>query len=332
MRTPLQRIRLGAILLGLILAASVIGYRWMGRTWLDATYMVVITVATVGYGEHSELPPAEQALTIAVILFGISAWVYTIGGLIQLMTQGEIAKVLGARRMTQEIRDLHRHVIVCGFGRMGQILAGELHHHKRPFVVIDNHPERVMLAGTFGYLVYNGDAAEEDVLQSVGILRAQTLVTVLPNDAANVFITLTSRNLNRGLQIIARGELQSTHKKLVQAGADRVVLPASIGAMRIASMVTRPATVDLLELVSGPKTMDIEVEELKILESCSLVTKTLEQTVGLRRHGLLTVALGRAEGSLTFNPPPAQAFAVGDTLIVMGRPDDLVRFRKEYSV
>ncbi len=230
MNVALRRIRWGAILLAVILAASVCGYRLLGRSWLDALYMVVITVATVGFGEHTDLPPAEQVLTIAVILFGISAWVYTVGGFLQWMTEGELEKALGARRMTSEIHHLQQHVIVCGFGRMGQMLAHDLRCAKQRFVIIENDPQRVILAESLEYLVYSGDATEEDVLTAVGIERAKTLVVALPNDAASVFITLTVRNLNRDLQIIARGEQPSTQKKLVQAGADRVVLPATIGA------------------------------------------------------------------------------------------------------
>lgn len=332
MNVPLRRIRRGAIFLALVLLLSIVGYRLMGRSWLDAAYMVVITVATVGYGEHSDLSPAEQAFTIGVILFGISASVYTIGGLIQMMTQGEIEKVLGARRMTHEIRQLDRHVIVCGFGRMGQMLAHELHRGRRPFVVIDNDPGRVVLAESLEYLVYNGDATDEGVLQAVGIERAQTLVTALPNDAANVFITLTSRNLNRGLQIIARGEQPSTQKKLVQAGADRVVLPAAIGALRIAAMITRPATVDLLELVAGPKTMDVEVNEWAVPATSALVAKTVEAVEARRKHRLLVVAVRRKEGNLIFNPDGDFVFAADDTIILMGRPDDLERFRQEQGI
>ena len=192
MNVPLRRIRRGAILLGLILAASIVGYRMLGRSWLDAAYMVVITVGTVGFGEHSDLPPAEQLWTMAVIIFGISASAYTIGAILQFITEGEIEKVLGARRMTTEIRSLHQHVVVCGFGRMGQMLTQELRRSKQPFVVIDDDPQRVALAETLEYLAYNGDATEEEVLLAVGVERAKTLVVALPNDAASVFITLTA--------------------------------------------------------------------------------------------------------------------------------------------
>jgi len=332
MNLPLRRIERGAILLGLILAASIVGYHLLGRDWLDAAYMVVITVASVGFGEHSDLPPAEKIFTMAVIIFGISAAVYTIGGVLQLITEGELEKALGAHRMTTDIQNLRGHVVICGFGRMGQMLAHELRRGKHAFVVIENDAQRVALAQSLDYLVQHGDATEEEVLQATGVEHARTLVVALPNDAASVFITLTARNLNRRLQIIARGEQPSTQKKLVQAGADRVVLPAAIGALRIATMITRPSMVDLLELVAGPKTLDVEVNEWVVPATSLLVGKTVDAIEARRRHKLLVVAVRHAEGNLVFNPDGDFTFAAQDTIVVMGRPADLERFRQENEI
>lgn len=332
MNVPLKRIRGGAVLLALIIVASICGYRLLGRSWLDAVYMVVITVATVGFGEHSDLPPAEQILTIMVIVLGISAAAYTFGGVLQWMTEGELERVIGARRMAQEFSKLDKHVIVCGFGRMGQTLATELRQGNTPFAVVDKMRDRIALAESLGYIALLGDATEEDVLRTAGIERAKTLVVALPNDAASVFITLTGRNLNRGLQIIARGEQPSTQKKLMQAGADRVVLPATIGALRIASMITRPSMVDLVELVAGPKRLDVEVNEWVVPASSPLVSKTVDAVEAQRRHRLLVVAVRRAEGNLIFNPDGDFVFASGDTIIMMGRPADLERFRHEQQI
>lgn len=199
MSTPLRRVCIGAIVLGIVFATAVVGYRISGRDWLDAVYMVVITISTVGYGEASTLPPGQQILTICVIVFGISAAVFTLGGFIQMMMEGEIDRALSLGRTTRAIERLQRHVVLCGFGRIGQILANELKSKNQSFVVIDNNPEAVGEAQNAGCLVLLGDATEEEVLVSAGVQRAQSLVTALPNDAANVFITLTSRNLNREL-------------------------------------------------------------------------------------------------------------------------------------
>jgi len=246
------------------------------------------------------------------------------------MTEGEIQRALGMTRVTREIERLKDHTIVCGYGRIGQILAAELHRDGLKFVVIDNNADVVSDAYNLGFLALQGDATDEDVLKLAGVERAKTLVTALPNDAANVFITLTSRNLAKELRIIARGEYPTTQKKLLQAGADRVVLPAAIGARQMASMITRPSTLEFLEMVAGRSFMDIEMDELKLPEDCLLVGRTVLEAETRRRHGLLVVAVKRAGGEMVFNPDGDFAFQPSDTIIVMGRPGDMARFREEF--
>jgi voltage-gated potassium channel len=331
-RTPLQRVRLGAVALCLILIVSIVGYRLGGRGWLDALYMVVITVGTVGYGEHSQLAPGEKLWTIGVILFGISAAVFTMGGLFQMMAEGEIERALHSGRNSRGIDRLNGHIIICGYGRMGRILAHELQVKQQPLVIVDNEMERVNEAQAQGFLAVHGDATAEEMLELAGVTRAKCLVTALPSDAANVFITLTARNINSKLQIIARSESQPTAKKLMQAGATRVVLPATIGALRIAAMITHPSTVELMELVAGHSVLDVEVDELVVPAGSKLVGKTIAQSHTRHQHGLLIVAVKKAAGSMVFNPDSDLAFAEGDIVIVMGRVEDIERFRGEYQM
>lgn len=170
------------------------------------------------------------------------------------------------------------------------------------------------------------------MLESVGVRHAKTLVTALNSDADNVFITLTSRELNPDLHIIARGELPSTRKKLLQAGADRVVLPAAIGAQRMAAMITRPTTVELLELVTQRAVVDVALDELKIGEASPIVEQTVQTIEARKRFGLLVVAVKRASGDMSFNPDEKLRFAAGDTIILMGRVEDIERFRAEYKL
>lgn len=332
MSTPLRRVRAGALVLMVVFLAAVVGYRIAGRSWLDAIYMVVITFSTVGYGETSTLPAAQRWLTMGVIVFGISATVFTLGGFIQMMIEGEIQRTLSLGRTTRAIDQLKDHVVICGFGRIGQVLAQELQKKKQPFVVIENHPERIAEAQKLGHLVLAGDATEEIVLLAAGVERAKTLVTALPNDAANVFITLTARNVNRDLQIIARGELQSTEKKLLQAGANRVVLPAATGALRMAAMITRPSTIEWMELVAGQSVLDVEVDEIVIGPSSMLIGKTNVETEAHRRHGLLVVAVKQARGGMIFNPGAEVVFQAGDTIIVLGPVEGVDRFRQDYAL
>jgi len=308
MKTPLQRIRTGAgILLG-VSFVSTVGYVLITpgsdvanpTDWLDAVDWFVFTVSTVGFTERSSEPPGFKAFRICVILFGITAAGYTLGGLFQMMTEGEIERALGLRRISREIERLSGHVIVCGFGRIGAILAESLTRQERPFVVIDNHPERISEAEHLNYLVVSGDATEESVLQAAGLERAKTFVSALGSDAANVFLTLTAHTLNPDLRIIARGESPRSESKLRHAGASEVVLPAVIGARRMATMVMQPRAAELLERVTNREIIDVQVEEVVVLESSSLVNSTVRNAEINHRYGLLVVAIQGADGYMAF--------------------------------
>lgn len=332
MRSPLKHLKAGLIALGVICVAAVAGYWLAGWSLLDAVYMVVMTLSTVGYREAGPMTPWLQVFTILVIVFGVSTAFYIIGAFVRMTAEGEIKKAMGLRRVTRDIERLNGHVIICGFGRMGEILAGELRLAKVPLVVVDEDPEQVSEASAMGYLAIAGDAAEEETLVAVQVHKAKTVVTTLPSDAANVFITLTCRNLNRKVQIIARAEVPTTEKKLIQAGADRVVLPAATGAARMAAMITRPSIVELIEVVSGRHVTEVEVDELTLPEKSPLVGSTVRESQTRARHGLLIVALRHADGRLEFNPAADAVFQAGDAVVVMGRADDIKRFEAEYKI
>ncbi|MEM8543448.1 MAG: potassium channel family protein, partial [Cyanobacteria bacterium P01_H01_bin.119] len=198
-----QRIVTGLVSFLLTVIVAVFGYVLAGWTLLDAIYMVVITIFGVGYGEVKPLEsPALRVFTILVIVAGAISVAYTISGFVQSITEGEIHRALNLKRMNQEIENLENHVIICGFGRIGQMLAAKLIEERRRFVVIDNDSERITLARDRGYLMYQGNATDETSLQAAQIHRAAALATVLPSDAANVFITLTAREMNSSLMLL----------------------------------------------------------------------------------------------------------------------------------
>jgi voltage-gated potassium channel len=332
MPSPLRRLRTGLLTLAAIFVAGVLGYRVAGWSLLDSVYMVVITMSTVGYNEVGPMTPGLKCFTIGLIVVGVSAAFYTLGGLVQMMAEGEINRALGRRRVTHQVQRLAGHVIICGFGRMGEVLAGELTARGQPLVIVEKRPEQVSEAAAQGHLAVHDDATEEQALESVGVRRAKALVTTLPSDADNVFITLTARNLNPALKIIARGEFRSTEKKLIQAGADRVVLPAATGALRMAAMITRPSIIDLIELAAGRQTAEVVIDELTIPAGSPLAGCTVRQTQPRSRHGLLVVAIRQPNNSLEFNPETDASFPGGGGVIVLGRADDIERFRKEYGM
>ena len=334
MNASMERLKIGLATLGIIFLVAVAGY-WLGAGWslFDSFYMAVSIMTTVGLAEVQKLTPPLKLYTAAVMLFGVSAGLYIMGVFVQMMTEGEINRALGLRRVSREVQRLAGHIIICGFGRMGEILAEQLQRQDKAFVIVENDSERIAEATGRGYLAINDNASEEDALKAAGIDRAKTLVTTLPHDADNVFITLTCRNLNPGLQIIARGEYPSTEKKLLQAGADLVVLPAATGALRMAAMITRPSTVELVEVVTGRDiAADVEVDELTLTHDSPLVGRTVGELHIRSRHGLLIVGVRHSDERLIFAPGADLLFQPNDRVIVMGHLDDIARFRKAYGI
>ncbi|MDA7951698.1 MAG: potassium channel protein [Pirellulaceae bacterium] len=315
------------------LLVFVVGYYLLDpnkdKTLLEAIYMVVITVSTVGYGESTSLSPQLQLFTIIMIAVGMTLATYTFGGFIQMVTAGELHRAIGQQRMLREIDELNDHVIVCGFGRIGQTLTEELTKRNQNFAVVDSEAKSIEEVERKGFLGLRDDATEEETLLKVGIERAKTLVTSLPSDADNVFITLTARNLNPDLLIISRAELRSTEKKLRQAGADRVIMPTIIGGQSMARLVTRPTTADLLEVLSEIGSEDLELDELPITKTSPILGKTVKMSRLSKDFDLLVVGVKKPTGEIFFNPKTDYVFQENDILVVMGHSYDIQEFVKK---
>lgn len=282
----------------LIILISTLGYILLGWPPFDAFYMVIITVFSVGYGEIQPVDShAERIWTILVILGGWSAVIITLGGITKAVTAGELRHTTEILRLQRTMKHLHDHVIICGYGRMGQTLARELFEAGVPFVVIDRDEERIAQVRTDGFHAHRGDATEESSLEFVGIARAKTLATVLPADAVNVFITLTARNLSREINIIARGEQPSTERKLRQAGANDVILPATIGGLRIAHSIIAP---EVGELAKSGQNLDwhslgVEIDELLLHEHAHLIGKSVHEIQKMGEGDLMILGVRRGE-------------------------------------
>lgn len=229
--------------------------------------------------------------------------------------------------MENEIEKLKNHAVICGYGRIGRMIASQLVAGGIPFVIVDQSAERVAEAREDGYLTLQGEATDEVVLRAAGISRARVLATVLPNDAANVFITLSARNMSPQVQIIARGEVPSTERKLLQAGANRVVLPAHIGADRIAHLILHPNARELIggrtkagvDLEHHLVELGLDMEELEIGPDSPWVHKRISEVESEAAGRLMPVAILRKEGGTDLNPAPTAMLMPGDALVVMKR-------------
>ncbi len=340
MQGSFQRILTGAVFFAMTFVVAIIGYNFFGWSLLESTYMVVITIFGVGYGEVKPLEtPGEKIFTIFVIIAGTSSAIYVVGGFIQMVTEGEINRALDAQRKLNTIANLENHVIICGFGRIAQVMARQLAEAARAFVIIDRDGERLAIAESQGYLVKEGDATDENILQSVGIEQAQVLATVLPNDATNVFITLTARELNPNLLILARGELTSTEKKLRLAGANHVILPATVSGIRMANLITRPTSTDFLQQKDKQNSLndllaqiDVQIDELTLSAHSPLVGKTVRELEIRGKGGFIVVALRRNNGQLLTHPHSSLLLNCDDTLIVLGHQEKLPKFARYYQL
>lgn len=336
---PLRKIVVGIGFFVAICVTAVFGYVSAGWELADSIYMVVITIFGVGYGEVQPVQSSGlRALTILVIIGGYAAVIYTVGGFMQMLIDGELNKALGARRMTKEIESLHKHAIVCGFGRMGSILAQELRQANKPFVIIDSNERRLKDAEDRGFLVVNGDATEESILLQAGIDRAAVIATVLSADATNVFVTITAREMNPEVMIIARGENPRTEKKLLGCGANKVVLPTAIGASKVAQLVVRPTAEDMLERLTGRNYMQEELcqiglrfDQLQICGDSPLVNRSIGDAKVQGEQGFVIVGIRREDGTTMLNPPADTLLLAEDTVVVLGHSHDLPQLAERFS-
>ena len=340
MQGSFQRILTGTVFFAMTFVVAIIGYNFFGWSLLESTYMVVITIFGVGYGEVKPLEtPEEKIFTIFVILAGTSSALYIVGGFIQMIAEGEINRALDAQRKRNTIAHLENHVIICSFEPIAQVMARQLAEAEREFVIVDCDRERIAIAESWGYLVKEGDATDENILKSVGIQRAQVLTTVLPDDATNVFITLTARELNSNLLILARGELPNTEKKLRLAGANHVILPATVSGIRMANLITRPTSTDFLRQKDKQNSLndllaqiDVQIDELTLSVQSPLVEKTVRELEIRGKGAFIVVALRRSNGELLTHPHSSLILNCNDTLIVLGHQEELPKFARYYKL
>jgi voltage-gated potassium channel len=315
---------LAALMLATVVAGGTIGYvlieHW--NAW-DAFYMTVTTVSTVGYREVHPLSRAGQAFTVLLVLGGVGTALYAFSAIAAAVAGGGWQRRLEQRRHTQMIDALSSHFIVCGYGRIGSMIARQFQRQAVPFVVIERDPAQVRSAGEQGILTIEADASREEVLRQAGIDRARGLIAAVGTDAENVYAILTARVLRPDLFIVGRAESEDSVLKLQRAGADRVISPYRIGAVQMAQAALRPAVVDFVELAISSENLELAMEQVKIGESSVLAGQSLLDGNLRQKFGVVVVGIQRAAGRMEFNPAPDAVMGAGDTLVVLGRPGSL---------
>lgn len=316
-----RRERTAVAMLCIVMAGGTLGFmvteRW--GIW-DSLYMTLTTVTTVG-AEH--VSRYGQMLRSVLILCGVGTALYASSVLLGLIIDGRLYEQLDRRRRSRMIDELSGHFILCGFGRIGQIVANEFIHHKVAFVVIEKDPEQCHEALERGLLAVAADSANEEVLKKVGIARAKGLIAAVGTDAQNVYTVLSARLLNPQLFIVSRAEAEDSKRRMQRAGADRVLSPYHIGAIQLAQTALRPAVVDFVQLATSSSNLDLNMEQVPIAAGTALDGQSILEANLRQAYGVIVIGIQRADGRMEFNPSPEMKMAGGDFLVVLGRSESL---------
>jgi len=317
-----RRVVWGVSILLVIIAVGTTGYSIIeGWSFLDSLYMTIITISTVGYAEVQPLTPGGRIFSIFLIIGGVSGAVYILGGIIEYILEGNIGNTWWRRRMNKKIAGLKDHIILCGFGRVGEEIARTFKEEGAPFVIIENRPGSITRLEQSEYLYLEGDATSDEVLREAGIERARGLVAAVGTDADNTYITLSGRELHPDLFIEARASGVEAGKKLRSAGADRVVSPNNIGARRMAMLAMRPAVVDFIDTITRRRGPELQMENVAIANSSTLAGQTVDDVRKCSDANVL--AISKNTGRLIPNPSGAEKIVAGDSLIMMGTSEQL---------
>jgi len=289
----------------------------------DSFYMTLTTITTVGYGEMRDLSLAGRVFNCVLIVFGVTTLFFAIGVMTQSAIALELGELFGKRRTKRMIDKLQRHYIVCGYGRVGRSAASELSRAGAPLVVVDRDPERVEQATRAGILAALGDSTRDETLAELGVARAKGLVAALATDADNLFLILSAKSLNPNLKVAARVGEEGAVEKLRRAGADTVYAPYRHAGQRLAAALVRPHVVQFLDAASQGVGPDIELEQVRVSPECEFAGKSLRQVQLRSELGVIVLAIRKAAGEMTFNPPADATLEPGDFLVVMGEHGNL---------
>lgn len=279
--------------------------------------MTIITLSTVGYEDPIHLSTAGKMFISFYLMGSLGVFTYSLFQIGQWVVGAELRRMRERRRMKAAIERLENHYIVCGQGRMGLEICRYLSEREKPFVVIElDEAKLAQHAQPSGWLHINGDATDDQTLRDAGIERARSLATVLPTDAANLYVVLSARMLASGLQIIARASEEKAVDKLLHAGATRIVSPFSSGAVKMARFMLNPSIEDFLE-IADQQGNDLELADFQISPQSPYVGKKLMEA-GLREQGVMVIGIRRPNGERLMPPPADAVLHAGDCLFAFG--------------
>lgn len=328
-RGNIRKVISAVALLWIIVLVGVIGYSYIeGLNFVDALYMTIITVATVGFREVKELSSEGKLFTIGLIIISLGTFAYAVSVITTHLVEGELQRNLRGYKLQSGIKKMKNHVIICGYGRNGRQAVRELQAYHQPFVVVDKKVDVFRDEAAVLHLV-EGDASEDEVLIKAGIMRAKALISSLPVDADNLFVSLTARSLNPDILIISRASNASSERKLKAAGANNVVMPERVGGAHMATLVAKPDVVEFLDNLSVHGGAPTNLEQI----SCDCLSpmnqgKTIAQ-LGIRSaSGANIIGFRTPGGEFVINPGPDTVVLPDTRFFVLGTPSQIAHMRK----
>jgi len=316
-----------------VLAFGVLGYRYISDySWIDALYMTIITVTTVGFSEVRPMGPEGKMFTVVLIVTSVFIGGYALSVVTEYILGKNSLQILKKKRVKKAIDSLSNHVVVCGFGRNGMQASERLKAYGRPFVIIERDKEVIDRHNEDIFFV-EGDANDDEVLLNAGIARAQFLITALPDDATNLFVVLSARQLNKNLFIISRASLITSQKKLLLAGANKVIMPDKIGGDHMASLVVMPDLITFMDKLSMEGEHTTNLEEVAIEDFADQVDCNSLRDLDLRRKtGCTIIGYISPEGEYIINPEADLKLQPNSKVIVLGRPEQIKKLNEMFHI
>jgi voltage-gated potassium channel len=323
-----RRINYALIVLTGSIALGTTGFYFIeGWSIVDCLYMTIMTVTTIGYGEIYPLSHPGKIFAIFFMIVGATTYTYVLSIAVQALVQYEIVEAFGQRRRFREMSKIQNHYIICGAGRVGSRVIREMQRAGFPFIVIETDMHKVTGLIDNGVNVISRDATLDATLIEAGVERAQGLAACLPDDADNLYVVLSARNLNKNLHIVARAVEEQAEPKLIKAGANRVVAPTIIGSHRMAQALTKPAIADFMDSITA-ENLELGFEQVDVDEDSIYSGKELRSTNIRSQLNIVIVAIRHPNGEMVFNPSGEARIEAGDLLIAIGHAEDLAELTK----
>jgi len=329
-----SRIRIALLLLILLVLIGILGFKILsGYTWIDAFYMTVITITTVGFSEVNPLDDQSKLFTIILIITSVVIFGYAIKVISEYILSKNNIEELKQKKMQKKINALKNHIIICGYGRNGRQAALKLLAHGKSFVVIEKNKELIEKLEHDDVLFVLGNANEDEILSQAGVEKAACLISALPNDADNLFVVLSARQINNTMNIISRASQETSYNKLKLAGANNVILPDKIGGDHMASLVVVPDLMEFIDNLSIVGKSNINIEEIAIekLYNPSKI-KTIKDLDLRNKTGCNVIGYKDENGDYVVNPEAALKLMPASKIIVLGRPEQIQTLNSLYNI